>query len=180
MMDQESSPSGHDDWAVLVDPEWRPGFPDEQPPARAMVGGWPLDEQGNPGLFQPNPDFVPANDDSPTDPVDAVLRLINRGEADVDALIPTIRNAVLEVAVSENGRLLIGPAPDGAPCVAVATAAVHRKRVGTEHWGQITADQLVQVLPEDTDILLNPDGPASMRLLASALRANVEQDPGAR
>jgi hypothetical protein len=174
------SPPGPDDWAVLIDPEWRPRFPDEQPPAEAMVGAWPLDEHGNHGLFQPNPDFVPANDESPSDPVDAVLRLINRGEADAGALIPTVRNAVLEVAVSEDGRLLIGPAPDDVPCVAVTTAAVHRKRVGIEHWGQITADELVQVLPEGTDILLNPDGPAAMRLLASALRENVEQDPGAR
>ncbi|MBB5803417.1 hypothetical protein F4560_003185 [Saccharothrix ecbatanensis] len=179
-MDHTSSPAEPGDWAVLVDPEWRPRFPDEQPPAEAMVGGWPLDEEGNLGLFQPNPDFVPAGDASPTDPVDAVLRLVARGEADVDALIPTIRNAVLEVAVSDDGQLMIGAAPDGVPCVAVATAAVHRKRVGTEHWGQVTADDLVQVLPEGTDILLNPDGQASLRLVASALRAHVEQDPGGR
>lgn len=177
MVDQTSSSSGRDDWAVLVDPEWRPRFPDEQPPTQAMAGGWPLDEQGNPGKFQPNPEFVPVNDASPTDPIDAVLRLINKGEADVDALIPTVRDAVLEVAVAEDGALLIGPAPDGAPCVAVATAAVHRQRVGNEHWGQVTADELVRVLPENTDILLNPAGPASMRLLADALRASVAQDP---
>jgi hypothetical protein len=161
---------GLEDWAVLIDPEWRPRFPDEQPPTEAMVGGWLLDEQGNPGRFQPNPNFVPATDASPTDPIDAVIRLVNRGEVGVDALVPTVRDAMLEVAVSPEGHLLIGPAPDGAPCVGVATAAVHRERAGGEHWAQVTADQLLEVLPADTDILLNPGGPAAMRLFASALR----------
>ena len=44
---------------------------------------------------------MPVNDASPTDPIDAVL----------------------EVAVAEDGALLLDPAPDGAQCVAVTTAA---------------------------------------------------------
>jgi hypothetical protein len=163
--------SGRDDWAMLLDPAWQPRFPDEQPPVQAMAGGWPLDADGNPGKFEPNPGFVPATPTSPTDPIDAVLRLVADGQAPVDEVIPTVRDAMLEVAVSDDGYPLIGPAPDGAPCVAVATAPLHRQRVpSVEHWGTVTAEQLLKLLPSDTDILLNPGAPGSMRLLASALR----------
>lgn len=102
-----------------------------------------------------------------------MIRLINRGEISDDELIPTVLDAMLEVAVAESGHLLIGPVPDGAPCVGVATAAVHRERAGAEHWEPVTAEQLVAALPENTDILLNPGGPASLRLFAQAVRDRV-------
>ncbi|GLY66739.1 type VII secretion system-associated protein [Amycolatopsis taiwanensis] len=159
-----------DNWAVLLDPAWQPRFEGEQPPTQALVGGWPLDEQGNPGRFEPNPEYVPSTASSPSDPADAVMRLMIEGKAPADALVPTVRDAMLELAVSEDGYPLVGPAPDGAPCVAVVTAPTHRARVEADNWAQVTAEQLLDALPPDTDILLNPGGPASTRLLASALR----------
>lgn len=171
MDDPSGQGDGRDDWAMLLDPAWQPRFPGEQPPVQAMAGGWPLDADGNHGKFEPNPAFVPASPTTPTDPADAVLRLIAEGQAPIDELIPTVRDAMLDVAVSEDGYPLVGPAPDGAPCVAVVTAPLHRERVvSVEHWGTVTAEQLLALLPSDTDILLNPGGPASLRLLASALR----------
>ncbi|WP_236795216.1 type VII secretion system-associated protein [Amycolatopsis sp. GM8] len=164
-----------DDWAVLLDPVWEPRFDGEQPPTEALVGGWPLDEHGNPGRFEPNPEYVPATASSPTDPADAVMRLVMEGTAPGDALLPIVRDAMLALAVSEDGYPLVGPAPDGVPCVAVVTAPAHRTRVETDHWAEVTAEQLLDVLPPDTDILLNPDGPASTRLLAGALRASYTE-----
>lgn len=170
------SGNGHDDWAVLLDPAWRPRFPGEPPPRQAMAGGWPLDQQGNPGRFEPNPDFVPATPATPTDPADAVLRLLAEGKAPVDDLITTVRDAVLEIAVSHDGYPLVGPAPDGAPCVAVVTAPLHRRTVDAAQWAQVTAEELLDLLPPNTDILLNPGGPAPMRLLAGALRDSFARD----
>lgn len=161
-----------DNWAVVLDPAWQPRFEGEQPPSYALVGGWPLDERGNPGRFEPNPGYVPSTAASPTDPADAVMRLMIEGRVPVDALVPTVRDAMLELAVSEDGYPLVGPAPDGAPCVAVVTAPSHRERVNAGGWATITAEQLLDALPPDTDILLNPGSPASTRLLASALRAS--------
>ena len=163
--------SDRDDWAVLLDPAWQPRSDGEQPPPHAIAGGWPLAPDGSRGRFEPNPDFVPAARTTPTDPVDAVLRLIAEGRTQVDELIPTVRDAVLEIALSEDGFPLVGPAPDDAPCVAVVTAPSHRKDMAAvERWGSVTAEDLLDLLPPRTDILLNPDGPAPMRLLASALR----------
>jgi hypothetical protein len=168
---------GWENWALLTDPEWRPESPDEAPPAEAMAGGWLLDATGKPGRFLPNPDFVPVSETSATDPVDAVLRLVARGDAPLDVVIPTLRDAFVEIAVTEDGYLLVGPAPDGAPCVGVVTAGVHRARLPFEHWRQVTAETVLEVLPEGTDILINPEGPAPFRLLAPALRESFANDP---
>jgi hypothetical protein len=165
-------------WAVLVDPAWRSSHDDETPPATAIVGGWALDEKGSPGPFEPNPDYAPSDDVSPTDPADAVMRLIVDGRAPIDDLLPVVRDAMLELAVSEDGYCLVGPAPDGSPCVAVVTAAAHRGRVDTERWARVTAEQLFDLVPEDTDILLNPGSPASVRLLTGTLRASFAETRG--
>jgi hypothetical protein len=164
-------------WALLVDPAWEPRSADEAPPAEAMAGGWLLDDTGKPGRFKPNPEYVPLVEDGVTDPTDAVLRLINREEAPVDALIPTFRDAYVQLAVTEDEQLLVGPAPDGAPCVAVVTSTVHRNRMPFEHWREVTAEELLDVLPEETDILLNAGSPSPFRLLAEALRRSFEEDP---
>lgn len=165
-------------WALLLDPEWEASSPDEAPPNDAMVGGWLLDPAGVPGRFQPNPDYQPAAEDAVTDPTDAVLRLLTRGEAEPDALIPTLRDSFVELAVSEDGQLLVGPAPDGASCVAVVTAGAQRRRAPFGHWRQVTVDQLMDMLPDGVDILLNPAGEVPFRVVSETLRASIAEDPG--
>jgi hypothetical protein len=166
---EEAPDESVQNWAMMLDPGWQPRHPDEEPPPEAMVGGWRLDEKGNAGPFEPNPGYLPSSADSPTDPADAVLRLVAEGRESVDSVLPVIGDALLEVA-AEDGWPLVGPAPDGAPCVAVVTAPAHRQRVDAAEWYQLTSAQLLEALPPDTDILLNPGAPGSMRLLASALR----------
>lgn len=169
-------PNG-ENWALLVDPAWEPAREDEAPPNEAMVGGWLLDDAGVPGRFQPNPDYEPGTEDGVTDPTDAVLRLLSKGEATPDTLIPTLRDAYVELAVAEDDHLLVGPAPDGASCVAVATAGAQRRRTPFEHWRRVTVDELAQVLPDGVDILLNPSGEVPFRVVTEALRATIAQDP---
>src|SRR4051812_18447421 len=69
-------------WFMLTDPRWVPGAEDEAPPIEAVVGLWPF-ENGKVGKFRSNPDYRPVDEESPTDLVDAVLRLVvqNRAEA---------------------------------------------------------------------------------------------------
>lgn len=163
---------GTENWAMILDPGWQPSHPDEQPPVEAMVGGWRLDENGKSGPFEPNPKYVPSNPDSPADPADAVLRLVAEGKEPVASVLPVIKDALLEIA-TDDGRPLVGPAPDGAPCVAVVTAPAHRQRVDAAEWYQVTAEQLLEGLPADVDILINPGTPGCTRLLASALRDSL-------
>lgn len=170
MVDQEPPvEEALENWAVLPDPYWEPQGEGDVPPPEAIVGGWLLDENGNPGPFQPNPDYVPRDEVSPTDPADAVMRLIVDGKATIDELIPVVQDAMLELAVTPDGYPLVGPAPDDTQCVAVATAAVHRARAGGDDWAEVTFQELIDVLPADTDILLNPGSPAATLLLADAL-----------
>src|SRR5262245_39205361 len=103
---------GFGDWEVLIDPTWAASAPGEEPPSEAMVGGRLLDEDGVPGPFQSNPDYQPSTEDGITDPTDAVLRMLARGDADHDLLLPTLRDMFVEIAVGEDGAPVIGPSPD--------------------------------------------------------------------
>jgi hypothetical protein len=167
-----------ENWALLVDPVWQPESPDDQPPAEVMVGGWLLDDNGVPGPFTPNPHYEPATEDGVTDPTDAVIQLVAQGMESAESLIPALRDAFVELAVTEEGQLLVGPAPDGVSCVAVATAGVQRRRTPFEHWRQVTVQQIVDALPQDVDILLNPAGARPFRVVAETLRTSIAEDPG--
>ncbi|MCE7010091.1 type VII secretion system-associated protein [Kibdelosporangium philippinense] len=164
-------------WALLVDPVWQAESPDDMPPAEVMVGGWLLDDNGVPGRFTPNPDYEPAAQDGATDPTDAVIQLVTQGMESAESLIPTLRDALVELAVTEDGQLLVGPAPDGVSCVAVATAGVQRRRTPFEHWRQVTVERIVEALPQDVDILLNPAGARPFRVVADTLRTSIAEDP---
>jgi hypothetical protein len=159
-----------DNWFVLLDPQWRPASPDAAPPQEAIAGGWMVDEDGKPGPFQPNPNYVPGDDSTPTDPTDALLRLINRGEDVGDQLIPTVRDSVVEIAVDDEDQPLVSQAPDGVLSVLVATAPLQRTALPIERWWPVVGSRLPEVVPEGVDILLNPDGPAAFRLSTDALR----------
>jgi hypothetical protein len=154
-------------WVVLPDPGWDPDSP---LPAVAMVGAWGLGESGEPGPFQPNPEYRPRDAAMPTDPLDAVLRLFAAGEDVGPRIVPAVLDAVLQLGCDESGTPLVGPAPDGVLCVAVVTAEVHKRRVNADRWLSLSGDHLPEVTPPGADILFNPGGPAQFRLVAGALR----------
>jgi hypothetical protein len=159
----------------LIDPAWQEQNTGGRPPVEAVVGGWLVAADGTTGRFNANPDYAPSSPDSPTDPVDATLRLVTKGEAETDALLATLREAVFGVAVDAEQNPVIASAPDGVPSVLVTTAPAHRHRVEVEGWQEVTAAELAEVLPEQgVDVLINPGAMASMRILASALKSAVE------
>ena len=158
-----------DQWVFLVDPAWQPAQDGENPPAQAVVGGW-LVTDGAVGRFEPNPDYEPATPDSPTDPVDAALRMAADGEVDTDALFAVIRESEFGVALDEHQRPLIAPAPDDVLSLLVTTAPAHRSRVRAEAWQVVNAEQLAGLLAEhEVDALVNPGATTSTRLLASTI-----------
>ncbi|MEV6429313.1 type VII secretion system-associated protein [Nocardia sp. NPDC051463] len=164
------TPASHDNWFVMVDPSWQATTPDAGPPPELILGGWHVDENGNQGLFEPNPDYVPTDDSAPTDPTDAVLQRAINGDDVGGDIIPTLRNAVVEIAGNDRGELLIGTAPNGARCVCVATAAVHKRRIEAERWISIPGTELSKLVPEGADIFLNPGSHAQFLLHTDALR----------
>ncbi|TDD41025.1 type VII secretion system-associated protein [Saccharopolyspora elongata] len=164
-----------DRWVFLIDPAWQEqGGDPQQPPLDAVVGGWYVEADGTTGRFEANPDYVPSGPGSPTDPVDATLRLVNKGEADAEALLATLREAVLGVAIDEEGNPVIAPSPDDVASVLVTTAPAHRRRVQVAGWQEVTAAELAEVLPDEgVDVFVNPGSDASMRLLAGAFKRAV-------
>lgn len=157
-------------WFVLLDPGWTAGTPDSVPPPEVIVGGWMLDADGAVGPFEPNPNYVPRNQSTPTDPLDALLRLAARGEDVGDQIVPTIRDTVVQIGCDENDDPVIVLSPDGVPCVQIVTAEVHRSRLTTDRSWPVVGSKLSEIVPEGTDILINPGGRAQFRLVGAALR----------
>ncbi|MFE7802093.1 type VII secretion system-associated protein [Nocardia sp. NPDC057440] len=158
------------DWFVLPAPSWDPDGPSAAPPPEAIVGGWMV-EDDTIGPFEPNPGYRPA-DDTPSDPIDAVLRLIAIGEELGDELIATICHSVVEIGCGTDDLPIIGAAPDGAPCIVVATAAVQKQALDVDSWMRTLGSNLPEIVPQDVDIMLNPSGAAPFRLIMNAMRDN--------
>ncbi|APU16970.1 MULTISPECIES: type VII secretion system-associated protein [Actinoalloteichus] len=169
MTDNEPA-TGLQHWVVLPSPSWQ-HVEGESPPPDEIVGAWPYDGQGGFGVFEPNPGYVPSGPEIPTDPADAAIRLALGGdESATGEIVPLLWNAALETPVADDGTPLIATSPDGVPCVVVTTAAINRGRVEAPLWRRVTAGELVELLPPETDLFINPDGPAAMRLDAVAFR----------
>ncbi|GAA3438163.1 type VII secretion system-associated protein [Kutzneria kofuensis] len=158
-----------DQWLFLVDPAWQPAEEGQNPPAESVVGGW-LVTDGVVGRFEPNPDYEPLSPESPTDPVDAALRMAADGEVDSDALFAVIRESEFGVALDEHQRPLIAPAPDDVLSLLVTTAPAHRGRVRAEAWQVVSCAELAGMLAEhEVDALVNPGASTSTRLLAATI-----------
>lgn len=191
-----------DQWVFLIDPAWqaeqaekaenagnaeKTGSEDseddapERPPLEAVVGGWFVEQDGTTSKFHANPAYEPSKPDSPTDPVDATLQLVVRGEAEPDQLLSTMVEGTFGVAVNEENTPVVVLSPDEVPSVLVATAPVHSRRISEVEelkdvtaWAEVTLEQLVGLLPEEgVDVLLNPGAPSSMRLIAAVLKEAV-------
>ncbi|WP_460695854.1 type VII secretion system-associated protein [Nocardia thraciensis] len=158
-----------DNWFLLLDPEWQANHSGSMPPGEAIIGGWMVDDAENTGPFQPNPDYVPRDASTPTDPTDALLRLIAGGEPLGEQLVTTLRDSVVQIACNRENQPVVDSAPDGVPCVLVTTAGIHQQRLSADRWWPVVGGKLTDIVPTGADILLNPGGPAQFRLVTGAL-----------
>ena len=165
---QEGGPL--ENWFLLMDPAWSPSEEDALPPVEAVVGLWPVEGDGRVGRFRANPDYVPADEHSPTDPLDAVLRLVLHGGAEAEHIQLMLRDCLFDIAMNGDGKPLVVQSPDDIACVVVATAEPHRRRVSSPQWLRIDLDGLVMTLADGVDVLFNPGGPASVRLTGDFMR----------
>jgi hypothetical protein len=172
------------DLLVLVDPGFEPSAAVPEPPLESIVGGWEVAPDGSTGRFRPNPGHIPSGPEVPSDPVDAVLRLLARSEADGEELLAALGEVDLEVAFGADAAVLVAPAPDGVPCVLATTAPRHRAAVAdagdppAAGWREVTVAELAAALPEQgVDVLLNAHGPAPMRVTAAAMREAARRPP---
>lgn len=164
-----------ENWFLLMDPEWSPSSENEAPPIEAIVGLWPV-EEGKLGKFRANPEYLPADENSPADPVDAVLRLVLQGRAEAEHIQLMLRDSLFDIAMNGDGRPLVTKSPDDIPCVVVATGEQHRRRINSPDWRRIDLDELVVLLADGVDVLFNPGGPASVRLTGDFMRETLMMD----
>lgn len=165
------------DLLVLVDPAFEESAEAPDPPPQSVIGAWPVAPDGTTGRFRPNPVHVPSSPDVPSDPVDAVLRLLARDEGEVEDLLAVLGEVDLDVALDPDAVVLVVPAPDGQLCVLATTAPRHRAAVldavgpPVASWRGVGLTEVAAALPEQgVDVLLNPYGPAPMRVAAAAVR----------
>ncbi|MEV0216430.1 type VII secretion system-associated protein [Micromonospora sp. NPDC050695] len=162
-------------WMLLLDeelagPDGADADAAQMPPVEYIVGGWLVESDGTVGRFTANPLYRPKDLEAPTSPVDATARLVATGRVGVDAVLLALRDSLVEVALDSEGHAIVTPAPDGVPCVLVATSATDQARVDAADWRQVDLDELLALLPAGVDVLLNPGGHRAMRLFADALR----------
>ncbi|GHH56458.1 type VII secretion system-associated protein [Lentzea cavernae] len=167
-----------ENWLLLMDPAWQPSEEDEAPPLHAVVGLWPVEEDGAVGRFRANPDYRPVDADSPSDPIDAGLRLVLRGDAEIGQVQALLRDSLVDVAMNGDGRPLVLKSPDEIPCVVVCTSEPHRARMFAPDWQRTDLAEVVALLADGVDALINPGGPASVRLSGDFLRetANLTEE----
>jgi hypothetical protein len=106
----------------------------------------------------------------PGDRLEELFRLAARGQVPAEQLRLALCRSRFDVALDGDGRPLIGPSPDGRPCVAVATSVAHRERVTAAGWRRVDLPDLVCLLPDRVDVLVNPTGPAPFRLPGNTVR----------
>lgn len=164
-----------ENWFLLMDPAWQPSEEDEPPPAEAVVGLWPV-EDGAVGKFRPNPAYVPAGENSPSDPLDVALRLMLAGQAESWRLQLMLRDSLYDVALNADGRPLVTKSPDDVPSVVVTTGEPHRRKVRAPDWQRVDLTELVELLADGVDALFNPGGPAPVRLTGDFLRETTLLD----
>ncbi|EQD82667.1 hypothetical protein A8924_5865 [Saccharopolyspora erythraea NRRL 2338] len=163
-------------WFLLIDPSWQPESEDDSPPPEVVVGGWPVDEEGAAGPFRANPGYRPSDENSPSDPFDAVLRLAVEGGVDTTHVQLLLRDSLFDVAMNGDGRPLIVNSPDDVACVVVASSAPHRARIDSPAWDRADLGMLAELLGDDYDVLFNPGGPAAVRLTGDFLRRTLAME----
>ncbi|MFE3173132.1 type VII secretion system-associated protein [Amycolatopsis sp. NPDC059090] len=165
-----------ENWFLLMDPAWRPQAENEPPPIEAVVGLWPVEEGGKLGKFRSNPQYEPSDENSPSDPLDAVLRLVMKGDATAEHIQLILRETLFDIAMNGDGRPLITQSPDDKLCTVIVTSEVHRLRINAPDWERVDLDELVELLEDDIDVFINPGGASAVRLDGDFIRETLMMD----
>lgn len=157
-------------WLFALDPAWTATEAEPVPPTTALVGGCRVRPDGTAGPFEPNPEYQPFDDQTPTDPIDAIIRRIVAGERLSEELRITIEHSLVEIACRTDDQLFTVDAPDGTLCAVMVTAAIQRIGIDAARWKTLVGADLGSIIPARVDILINPIGHAPLRLNTDRLR----------
>jgi hypothetical protein len=165
-----------ENWFLLTDPAWRPKAENDPPPIESVVGLWPVEEGGKLGKFRANPEYEPSDAASPSDPLDAVLRVVMKGDATAEHIQLILRETLVDIAMNGDGRPVITRSPDNKLCVVVVSSEIHRLRINSPDWARVDLDELVEMLDDNVDVFINPGGASAVRLDGDFLRDTLMMD----
>jgi hypothetical protein len=169
-----------DHWLGMVDPAWTG---EDAPPPWAVVGQWRSSLDGEIVEWRDNEEYRPSPTalgwPEPADDVDAAMQLAatgyGPGEAVTEALAALPEAAVF---VTPEGDPLPATAPDGKTrVVPVFTSPVYLHAAGRLAFELMSVRELLDRLPVDHLLYLNPSAPVSMTVETDLLREALDGGP---
>jgi hypothetical protein len=177
---REAARLAPDHWLGMVDPTWSG---DGAPPPWAIVGQWRSGLDGEIVEWQENPEYRPSPKaldwPDPLDDVDAAVQLAATGYGPAEH-VTTALAALPELAVfvTPDGAPLAATAPDEKTAVIPAfTSPAYLHMSGRLAFKVMKVADLVDQLPEDHVIYLNPSAPVSMTVETDVLKAALAGEP---
>jgi hypothetical protein len=116
----------------------------------------------------------------PADEIEAAVQLAASGYGPEQDLLSALAGAELAVWVRADGQPVTAAAPDGSPVLPAFSSAVYLESSGAFAAEWIPVAELLERVPEDHSLYLNPTGPVAIRLETQQLRAALKdrlQDP---
>jgi hypothetical protein len=164
----------------MVDPAWSG---EDAPPSWAVVGQWRSSPEGEIVEWRDNEEYRPSPSalgwPEPIDEVDAAAQLAATGYGPGDAVTEALA-ALPEAAVfvTPEGDPLPATAPDGTTrVIPVFTSPAYLHAAGRLAYELIGVRSLVDRLPADHVLYLNPSAPVSMTVDTAMLREALERVP---
>ncbi|MEU3612379.1 type VII secretion system-associated protein [Streptomyces sp. NPDC006872] len=163
-----------DHWLYYVDPTWRG---EGQPPEWAVVGQWRTDLEGEIVEWQDNEAYKPSPDahgwPEPEDVIDAAIQLATTGYTPAETVTRELATAELAVLVTLDGTPVSAAKPDGTAVILAFSSPAFLHRYGELSFELIKTPDLLDRLPADHSLCVNPSATVSMVVDTDALRAAV-------
>jgi hypothetical protein len=177
---REAARLAPDHWLGMVDPAWTG---EGEPPPWAMIGQWRSSQEGEIVEWRENDEYRPSPAalgwPEPTDEVDAAVQRAATGYGPGEAVAETLA-ALPEAAVfvTLEGDPLPATAPDGKTrVIPVFTSPAYLHAAGRLAFELMDVRDLVDRLPADHSLYLNPSAPVSMTVDTAMLREALESVP---
>lgn len=175
---RDAARAAPDHWLGMVDPNWSG---EGAPPDWALVGRWRSGLDGEIVEWQDNEDYRPSPTalgwPDPTDEVDEAVQLAATGYGPGDTVISALAAHEVAVFTQLGGGPLPALTPDGTPVVPVFTSPVHLNAAGRLAFELVKVPDLLDQVPPDHLLYLNPSGPVSMTVEPDVLREEIAGTP---
>lgn len=170
-------PEEHEGWRYALDPGYDPYGP---VPAHAVIGAWPVGQEGALGQFVPNPARRPSPTASPdaepgivssSDLVNTAMLGAVTGQGSPTALVDALREAIVYLPSGSDGLPTAYRDDTGKTFVVVLTDPLYGPP-SAPRLLPIRMTELLDALSEDTEVRINHGSSLSVDVSSAELRAS--------